>query len=389
MEQTFLVYSHNQADVEWLQTALSPQQVLAVNEQLDDLLSLVDVTGSSLVFIGLEQQNMVAQCGVIEGLLEAKPFVTVVGLGDGMDNQLVIHAMRAGARDFITYGMRSSEVQGLVRRLSQRLPQLPIQKKQGELTLLYGAQPDTDAALVAAHLALSCQQRGDSTLLLDLGIPYGESLEGLGLKTAFYFGDALRNLRRLDASLIESAFCQHGSGLKVLAHDRQDEPLSGIHSAELYLLLGALRQNFGQVIVNLCGQPDSESLRTFVGNSQRLYWYVDQSVSCCKRSLEVLAEWRQRGVKLEHSQLLVDRYIASVAPDAKVLAGSFNMPLVSALPLSAAFRLQVKNQGRTLFQIAPRDPLSRALRRLAGIAAKPVAQGRPVSWLKRLIRVAE
>ncbi|WP_116474266.1 pilus assembly protein [Zobellella maritima] len=388
MEQTFLVYSHNKSDVEWLRSALAPQQVLSVNEQLDDLLGLVDITGASLVFVGLGADNMVAQCGIIEGLLEARPFVTVVGLGDGLDNQLVISAMRAGARDFIIYGMRSSEVQGLVRRLSQRLPQMPVQKKQGELMLIYGAQPDADAALIALHLALGAQQQGESVLLLDLGIPFGESLEGLGLNTSFYFGDALRNLRRLDASLIDSAFCQHDSGLKVLAHDGQDGPLSAVHSTELYLLLGTLRQNFGRVIVNLCGQPDSESLRTFISNSQCLYWYIDQSVSCCKRSLEVLSEWRQRGIKLEHSKLLIDRYIASVAPDASTLASSFHMPLASTLPSCPALRLQVKNQGRSLFQGTPRNPLGRALQRLTDANTQTVDKNWRSGWMQRLKRVA-
>ncbi len=60
------------------------------------------------------------QSALIESALEAKPMLAIVALGDGMDNQLVLNAMRAGARDFVAYGSRSSEVAGLVRRLSKR-----------------------------------------------------------------------------------------------------------------------------------------------------------------------------------------------------------------------------------------------------------------------------
>lgn len=383
MEQTYLVYSHQQTDVEWLQSVLAPQQVLCVYEQLDDLLQLVDVTGAHLVFVGMDLDNIVAQCGVIEGLLEARPFVTVVGLGSDLDNELVIHAMRAGSRDFIVSGMRTSEVQGLVRRLSQRLPTLPVKKQQGDLSIIYGAQPDTDAALVALHLALRIQEPSKQVLLLDLGLPYGESLEGLRLSTSFYFGDALRNLRRLDSSLINSAFCQHSSGIKVLSHHYEDGLLSATHSTELYLLLGALRQNFSHIVINLCGQPNSESLRTFINNSQQLYWYLDQSVSCCKRSLELVNDWRQSNIKLDHAQLIVDRYIASVAPDGHSLSETFNMPLAAQLPASPAARLTAKNQGRSLFNVAPRDGLSRALVRLAEAMRGPARNRRYYDWFKR------
>lgn len=384
MDQTFLIYSHNQSDVDWLQSILAPSQVLCVNEQLEDLLGVVDVTGSNLVFVGLEPENMVSQCGIIEGLLEARPFLTVVGLGDGFDNQIVINAMRAGARDFIVYGMRTSEVQGLIRRLTQRLPTLPSKRDQGELTLIYGVQADADAALLASHLALRIQKDKERVLLLDLGIPNGESLEILGVQTSFYFGDALRNLRRLDENLIDSAFARHSSGLTVLAYSELDALLSSVHSTELYLLLGALRQHFKYIIINACGQVDSEALRTFVSNSQRVFWYVNQSVSCCKRNMELMQSWQEKGLPLEQSALIIDKYLPNVAPNAKSIESSFRLPLMAQLPLSAATRMNAKNQRRSMCDMAPRDPLSCALNELAnGIV---YSDGQPSSrWWQRLI----
>lgn len=126
LSQTFLAITRNGTDLEWLQGALAPlgQVVSAGSGSLDELLALVDVTCASLVFVGLDREHVVTQAALIEGALEAKPMLAIVALGDGMDNQLVLNAMRAGARDFVAYGSRSSEVAGLVRRLSKRLPQV-------------------------------------------------------------------------------------------------------------------------------------------------------------------------------------------------------------------------------------------------------------------------
>ncbi|MBL1376604.1 pilus assembly protein [Zobellella iuensis] len=385
MEQTFLVYSSNQEDVEWLQSTLLPYQVLAVNERLDEILGLIDITEASLIFVGLDSDSMTSQCGLIEGLLEARPLLTVVGLGDGLDNQLVINAMRAGARDFIVYGMRSSEVLGLVRRLTQRVPVLPVQKSGNCQTLLYGVQPDPDAALVSAHMAQQLQQKGKRVLLLDLGRPTGESLEVLGVKPSFTFGDALRNLRRLDGNLIDSAFCHHGSGLSVLALGEEDPTFNQVPSTELYLLKGALSQHFDHVVINLVGQSDCEQLRTLVNHCQQLYWYVDQSVSCCKRNLHVLNRWRESGIRLEHAGLVVDRYIKQVAPDADTLATTFQLPLLASLPASLPARLKVKNTGKTLLEMDAREPLNKAIGQLARHIVKTSGTGESRNWLQRLV----
>ncbi|POA30317.1 MULTISPECIES: pilus assembly protein [unclassified Pseudomonas] len=388
LSQTFLAITRNSTDLEWLQGALAPlgQVVSAGGGSLDELLALVDVTFASLVFIGLDRDHVVAQSALIEGALEAKPMLAIVALGDGMDNQLVLNAMRAGARDFVAYGSRASEVSGLVRRLSKRLPPVATTTQMGGLTVLFGTQSNADGALLAGHLALVIQKSGQHTLLLDLGLPRGDSLALLGLESSFHFGDALRHLRRLDATLIDSAFTSAEAGLRILAYANNDEPLERTSAAELYMLLSALRQHFQHIVVNLTGQPDSEALRTFVSHCDKLLWYTDQSVLDCRRNLTVLNLWREKGMKLEHAQLLVDRYLRHCAPDADTLGKTFGLEVIAVLAYSPEVRLNAKNQGVTLFDLAPREVLTQSLRTLGERLAKhsETLATPKISWLNRL-----
>jgi pilus assembly protein CpaE len=388
LSQTFLAITRNSTDLEWLQGALAPlgQVVSAGSGSLDDLLALVDVTFAGVVFIGLDREHLMAQSALIEGALEAKPMLAIVALGDGMDNQLVLNAMRAGARDFVAYGSRSSEVAGLVRRLSKRLPAVTQNPNIGGLSVLYGAQCDGDGALIATHLALVVQKTGQRTLLLDLGLPRGDSLALLGLESSFSFGDALRHLRRLDATLIDSAFTTDGTGLRMLAYTEADDRLEQSSAAELYMLLSALRQHFQHVVVNLVGQPDSEALRTLVSHCDQLLWYADQSVLECRRNLALLNLWRSKGMKLHHAGLLIDRYLKAVAPNAEVLAKTFDLPVIAALPFSPEFRLNAKNQGVPLFELSPRESLCSGLRSVGEHLARHSAiQGKTSEgWFNRL-----
>ena len=366
LSQTFLALTRNNTVLEWLQGALAPlgQVVGAGTSSLDELLALVDVTFAGLIFVGLDRDKVVSQCALIEGALEAKPMLAIVALGDGMDNQLVLNAMRAGARDFVAYGSRSSEVAGLVRRLSKRLPPVAPNAQLGGLSVLFSAQCNADGALLASHLGLVVQKSDQKTLFLDLGVPRGDGLALLGLESSFFFGDALRHLRRLDSTLIDSAFTKAPGGLRVLAHSENDESLEHTSAAELYMLLSALRQHFQHIVVNLTGQPDSEALRTFVSHCDTLLWYTDQSVLDCRRNLDVLSRWRAKGMKLDHAGLLIDRYLRGVAPDADALVKSFGFEALATLPLSPELRINAKNQATTLFDLAPREALSLALKKL-------------------------
>lgn len=388
LNQTYLAITRNEEDLQWLQGALTPLgQVIGANSgNLDELLALIDVTFSNLVFIGLDREQLVSQCALIEGVLEAKPMLAIVALGDGMDNQLVLHAMRAGARDFVAYGSRASEVAGLVRRLGKRLPAVASNPNLGGLTVLYGAQAGADGALLTSHLARVVQESGQQTLLLDLGLPRGDSLALLGMEESFYFGDALRHLRRLDATLIDSAFARDKGDLRILAYADSDEPLQQTSAAELYMLLSALRQHFQHIVINLTGQTDSEALRTIVSHCDKLIVYTDQNILDCRRTLDVLEQWRDRGIKLDHAVLLVDRYLRNVAPDADALAKRYGLALLKALPYSPEVRLNAKNQGLSLFELAPREGLTQALRglgeRLARRSEKLPAP--TFTWLRRL-----
>jgi pilus assembly protein CpaE len=388
MSQTFLAITRNSTDLEWLQSALAPlgQVVSAGTGSLDELLALVDVTFASLVFVGLDREHVVAQSALIEGALEAKPMLAIVALGDGMDNQLVLNAMRAGARDFVAYGSRSSEVAGLVRRLSKRMPPVTHTTQSGGLTVLYGVQSSSDGALLSNHMALVVQKSGQQTLLLDLGLPRGDSLALLGLESSFHFGDALRHLRRLDATLIDSAFTSAEAGLRILAYADNDEPLESTSAAELYMLLSALRQHFQHIVVNLTGQPDSEALRTFVSHCDKLIWYTDQNVLDCRRNLAVFNLWREKGMKLDHGRLLVDRYLSNVAPDADTLGKTFNLEVIAVLALSPELRMNAKNQGVSLFELAPREKLTQSLRALGErLAKRSEGLTKPrITWFDRL-----
>jgi len=91
-------------------------------------------------------------------------------------------------------------------------------------------------------------------------------------------------------------------------------------------------------------------------------------------------------MKLEHASRLVDRYLRSVAPDADALGKRYGLPVLVVLPYSPEVRLNAKNQGLSLFEVAPREALTQALKALGERLARRSESLQPKAgnWMKRL-----
>ncbi|MEY4767098.1 MAG: hypothetical protein RI907_3771 [Pseudomonadota bacterium] len=395
--QQFLLISNSKGVSQWLESALREEGevVVADSSDLARVLQLIDALGSRVAFVELSTANAARDAGFMEGLTAAKPLLAVVAMSEQPDRQTVLTALRAGARDFISPDMRPGEVQSLVRRVISKdaTDQRSGTQKEGHMTAVVSARPGADAPMFALHLALGLQEMApkESILLLDLGVPYADTLHYLGMESSYNFVDAIRSLRRLDDNLINSAFAKHESGLRVLAMPEESLESGQFTTADLYVLLSALRHHFQHIVLNVGGVPASDFLYVMVSRSDSVLMLAEQSVPSCKQNRTLLQRFRDHKVGMADVRLVVDRYLPGIPPNADTIAKGFGVPLLATLPPSGMARLTMMNSGESMFQGAPRDPYTQSIRKIAaGIhrelhgesrGAAPVAN----NWLSQLM----
>lgn len=388
--QTFLVSGCTDIEISWLESTLADQgHLVPVSSKLEAILGLVDQMMVGIVFVCVNQQNRSEAFSVIEGLAESRPQVAMVAIGENTESELVLGAMRAGAKDYLAVGQRGSEVQSLIRRLGrkQSVASGSNNAQRARLVVLYGTDVTQDSTLVASHIALQIASKQSQVLFIDIAPGLGEVDAMLSLKCAFGMEDAMRAAQRIDSSVISSAFTQHESGLHVLPLVQDDRYPETYSYAETILLLGVLRQHFSWIIINACGQADSGFVRGLVSSADQVLWYLNQSVPSSRRNLHRLQGWRSEGVTFHNAGLLVDRFLPRVSPEPRVLSDTFGMPVVATLPAQYEQRLNSLNQGVPLFKLALKDELTKALQRLVEeLMPKPPMADRRQSIIKRLLR---
>lgn len=218
--------------------------------------------------------------------------------------------------------------------------------------------------MLALHLALAVQET-EPTLLLDLGVPHGDAMLYLGLTASYSFIDAVRSLRRIDSTLIQTGFGKHKSGLTVLS--MPEEPWTGAQftSADVYVLLRTLKRHFSHIVVNLGGMARSEFLMLILGNVDQTIILLEQSVPSCRQNMQLIRHLREEKVSLDKAGVVVDRYLPKMPPDAESIAQSFGLPLMGTLASSGMARLATMNSGESMFELSPNDSYTQSVRQLA------------------------
>src|SRR3546814_11308099 len=105
-----------------------------------------------VVFFQFERVNLDARLVMMERLVERAPDIAVAGLGADSNPDVVLAAMRAGARDFFVLRRDEADVAALLSKLLRRSQIVPRpQQRQGHLYSMFAAPPLAALAFVAGY----------------------------------------------------------------------------------------------------------------------------------------------------------------------------------------------------------------------------------------------
>jgi pilus assembly protein CpaE len=364
----FIAITTSQECLHWLAQSLRDEGevIPADSPSVERVVQLSDAIGASIIFVQVNPAEYRQEALMIEGLIAAKPFLPVIVVADSFDQNLLLTVIRLGARDFIKIGTRGTEVVGEVKRLIPRDAALLSSQadEHGKITAVVSARPGSDSPMLALHLALAVQE-SEPTLLLDLGAPHGDAMLYLGLTSSYSFIDAIRSLRRIDSTLIQTGFGKHKSGLTVLSMPEDPWIDAQFTAADVSVLLRSLRRHFPRIIVNMGGMVGSDFFMLLLGNVDQIILLVEQSVPSCRQNMQLMKRLRDDKIQLTNAGMVVDRYLPKLPPDAESIAQSFGLPLLTTLSPSGMARLATMNSGESMFELSPNDPYALSVRKLA------------------------
>lgn len=343
----------------------------------DSVVRRINDIAPDVVLVDIPSHNSAAGAlRAIELLHVESPKSAIFAIGDMTHPQNIVAAMRAGAREYIERPTTTTAMLEAFVRLTAVQRKMRGDHQRGRVITVVNAKGGSGATTVAVNTALSMQATNGRVALVDMAT-LGHAALHLNLKPPFTIIDAIRNLHRMDVSLMESFMVQHSSGLQVLAGPAHpfDGDLSGGDMARLFEMLVS---SFSFVIVDASSRMDTASrIVCDLSDSILLVAHTDvASLWGAARFTELL---RDSGAN-ERVRLVLNRFrkIAGFSEaDAEVAAGA---KLFCKIPNNYPAVSAAIDRGSPI--IEQNCEVSRALHGLAGALTKTREVKRKWSFFK-------
>ena len=182
----------------------------------DPVTRRVHAAKPDVTLVDIPADNPPLALRAIELLHQEMPDAAIFAIGTLNQPQVIVNAMRAGAREFIERPINTPDLLDAFVRLQAAQRRGRQEGTRGKVFSVINAKGGNGATTVAVNLALALQSAYGQTALVDLAL-LGHAALHMNLKPVFNVADATRNLHRMDASLLESFMTRHSSGLQLLA----------------------------------------------------------------------------------------------------------------------------------------------------------------------------
>lgn len=292
----------------------------------------------------------------------------VIVVSPSKDPELILRAMRAGAREFVLDTDHEDLHNAIrVRASNQHVGDTAV---QSSVVTVFGAKGGVGSTTIAANLAGALQASGQRVCLVDLNLHLGDVLSFMDVPGTYSIADLCANMARLDEDLLRTSMIHHTSGVDVLAQSGKMEEAEQITAADVTALLSFLRRHYDRVVVDGVRGFDDISLAA-LDASQHVLMVLTQDVPAVRNGLRCLEMFKRLNYDESKVRVVLNRHQKGSRISLDVVRETLHMPVAHALGNDFASVIDSINRGVLLKDAAPRARLTQELQGLLPLLTGP------------------
>lgn len=241
---------------------------------------------------------------VVRELLAQQPELPCFAVSESQDGAIILAAMRAGFREFLTKPIIVEELEAA---LNKMIAQKPAKRQHGQLISVIGSVGGVGATTLAVNTAVElAQAKVGRVALVDMDFRFGQVATFLDLQPNFTVADLCDTPEQLDPRMIEKAVVKHSTGVEVLArphHFAQSEQITAAHAASV---VSALQEFYDFVVLDGPMRFDSGG-RVVLEMSDVVLLILQLIVPSVRNADRILQELGRQGFNLDRLKLVVNR----------------------------------------------------------------------------------
>ncbi len=304
---------------------------------------------------------------LVSRLSELSPDCSVLVVSSSSDGNLILQAMRSGAKEFLTQPVRIEDLIGALGRISERRFGRGENKPRGsQVIAVAGSIGGVGTTSIAVNLGCALASHSENTVaLVDLDLCLGDADVFLDAIPDYTLVDVAQNVTRLDFSLLKRSLTKHSSGLFLLPRPVQLEDIGLIAPEDLQRVIGLLKATFTHLVVDLSKSYNSIDLVALeMANHILLVTQLD--LPCLRNVVRLMMSFGEMEGMAEKVKIVVNRTgLESGQITLKKAQDTIGREIFWQLPNDYRTMVEVRNNGVPLIEQAPKAPITQAVLGLA------------------------
>lgn len=311
---------------------------------------------------------------LVEKLGTQAPQCAVLVISSSKDSNLILQALRAGAKEFLTQPVRIEDLLAALGRISERRFGKGDGRPRGsQVIAVAGAIGGVGATSIAVNLgcALARDQR-NSVALVDLDLCLGDADVFLDTIPDYTLVDVAQNVMRLDFSLLKRSLTKHSSGLYLLPRPVRIEDARLITPEDLQRVIGLLKATFTHVVLDLSKAYTPIDM-VALEMSTHIVLVTQLDLPCLRNVVRLMMSLGEMENLADRVKIVVNRVgLDGGQISLKKAEETMGKPIFWQLPNDYRTMAEVRNNGVPLIEQYPRAAVTQAVVGLAeGLCGEP------------------
>ncbi|MCE9604308.1 MAG: response regulator [Planctomycetia bacterium] len=304
---------------------------------------------------------------LVEKLGQASPDCAILVISASTEGSVILQAMRAGAKEFLTQPVKLQDILDALGRISEKKFGKGENKARGSTVIaVAGATGGVGTTSIAVNLGCALAKDPKKTAaLIDLDLCLGDADVFLDAIPDFTLVDVAQNVSRLDFSLLKRSLTKHSSGLYLLPRPVQMEDMALITPDDLQRVIGLMKATFSHLVLDLSkGYTANDMVALHMANHILLVTQLD--LPCLRNVVRLLTSLKENKELSDKVKIVVNRAgLDTGAITLKKAQETIGREIFWQVPNDYRTMIEVRNNGVPLVEQAPKANVTMSIVSLA------------------------
>ena len=304
---------------------------------------------------------------LVEKVSEAAHDCAILVISSSTDGQVILQAMRAGAKEFLSQPVKLQDILDALSRISEKKYGKGENKTRGSTVIaVAGATGGVGTTSLAVNLGCAlAKDPKKSVALIDLDLCLGDADVFLDAIPDYTLVDVAQNVSRLDFALLKRSLTKHSSGMYLLPRPVQMEDMALITPDDLQRVIGLMKATFSHLVVDLSkGYTANDHVALQMANHILLVTQLD--LPCLRNVVRLLTSFKENKDLAEKIKVVVNRAgLDAGAISLKKAQETIGREVFWQVPNDYRTMVEVRNNGVPLVEQAPKAAVTQSIIGLA------------------------